>query len=142
MTETSRVIVGVRDRVGDAALLHRAAAEARRRNALLVPVLAWTPTGGEALYRSHPCPELEDAWEREACAELDELVTDTFGPEEPVRVHPVVVRAASLRDAVAAVAVRDGDTVYAEPSHLSLLERLGLHHHGAAAHGHRVAVVG
>jgi hypothetical protein len=140
MSETSRVIVGVRDRVGDAALLRRAAAEARLRHAVLVPVLAWTPVGGEALYRTHPSRELEREWERNACVELDELVTDTFGPEEPVRVQPVVVRAETLQDAVTAVAVREGDLVFAEASRPSVWERLGLRHHGSEHH--RVALAG
>jgi hypothetical protein len=140
MNPTSRVIVGARDRAGDVALLRRAAAEARRRHAVLVPVLAWTPVGGEALYRTHPSRELERAWERNACAEIDELVTDTFGPEEAVRVQPLVVRAESLRAAVAAVAVRPGDLVFAEPPRPSVWERLGLRHHGADGHG--VALAG
>ncbi|WP_052434249.1 hypothetical protein [Streptacidiphilus melanogenes] len=129
------MIVGVRDRAGDPALLHRAAAEARRRHAVLVPVLAWTPVGGEALHRSHPSPELEHAWERNACAELDELLTDTFGPEEPVRVQPVAVCAETLRDAVTAVAVREGDVVFAETPRPSVWARLGLRHHGSERHG-------
>ncbi|SEL13841.1 hypothetical protein [Streptacidiphilus jiangxiensis] len=135
-----RVIVGVRDRVGDVPLLHRAAAEARRRHAVLVPVLAWTPVGGEALFRTHPSRQLEHAWEHNACVELDELVTDAFGPEEPVRVHPVVVRAQTLRDAVAAVAVSEGDVVFPDPPRPSLWERLGVRHHGSQHH--RVALAG
>jgi hypothetical protein len=132
---TPRVIVGVRDRVGDAALVRRAAAEARRRHAVLVPVLAWTPAGGKALYRTHPSRALERAWELNACAELDDLLTDTFSPEEPVRVQPVVVRAENLRDAVAAVAVREGDVVFVEAPGPSVWERLGLRHHGSEHRG-------
>ena len=67
-------------------------------------------------------------------------MTDTFGPEEPVRVQPVVVRAETLRDAVAAVAVREGDLVFAETPRPSVWERLGLRRHGSEHR--RVALAG
>lgn len=138
MTETSRVIVGVSDEVGDVALLRRAAEEARRQHAVLVPVLAWYPVGGEQLYRAHPCPELARDWERRACDQLDELVVDAIGPEEPVRVQPTVVRAETLRQAVESVAVRPGDVTFLPTPRTGLLARLGLRHHHN--HGHGVAL--
>ncbi|MEY9871545.1 hypothetical protein ABH931_001018 [Streptacidiphilus sp. MAP12-33] len=108
--ETPRVIVGVRDEVGDMALLRRAAAEARRRHAVLVPVLRWSPDADEV---------------------IDELVTDTFGPEETVRVRPLVVRAANLDAAVAGVATRPTDVVLTSaPAHHSRW-----HHHRTALAG-------
>ncbi|RAG83418.1 hypothetical protein DN069_22130 [Streptacidiphilus pinicola] len=110
----ARVIVGVRDEVGAVALLHRAAAEARLRHAVLVPVMLWSPA---------------------AYLVLDELVTDTFGPEEPVRVHPLVVRAASLPAAVASVATDPADVVFDGPEHPSLRDRLHLHPHRPAMAG-------
>jgi hypothetical protein len=108
------VIVGVHDEVGDLTLLRHAADEARWRHAVLVPVLAWSPARGD---------------ERRAYAELDEMVTDTFGPEEPVRVQRLVVRAENLRAAVASVATRPTDVVFTGPEHPTLRDRLGRRRH-------------
>jgi hypothetical protein len=44
-TEAFRVVVGVTDGPDDVVLLRRAAAEARRLHAVLVPVLAWSADG-------------------------------------------------------------------------------------------------
>ncbi|WP_042364093.1 hypothetical protein [Streptacidiphilus neutrinimicus] len=86
------------------------------------------------------------AWSPSAHAEPDALVTDTFAPEEPVRLQPLVVRAENLRAAVAAVGVRPGDVIFTEPSERSTLwDRVGLHRHGPHRHGphrHRAAVAG
>jgi hypothetical protein len=106
------VIVGVGGRARPVALLHRAAAEARHRRAVLVPVLAVRPGDGGT----------EDGvggWadrEGKARRELDDLLVDAFGPEDPLVVRPVAVRAANLAEAVAAVAVRPGDTVFTAPT--------------------------
>jgi hypothetical protein len=115
MSETSRVIVGVGGRARPVALLHRAAAEARHRRAVLVPVLAVRPGDGADGGPEHGV----GGWaEREGRArrELDDLLVDAFGPEDPLVVRPVAVRAANLAEAVAAVAVRPGDTVFAAPA--------------------------
>jgi hypothetical protein len=112
---TTRVIVGVLDSAKGRAQLRRAAAEARRNGAELVPVLAWSPSGGELLYRTRPCPELAHAWERRACAKLDEVVSETLATEQqlPTAVRPVAVRAESLADAVAATATAPTDEIFA-----------------------------
>ncbi|RAG81386.1 hypothetical protein DN069_32940 [Streptacidiphilus pinicola] len=127
---TARVIVGVRDSAKGRAQLRRAAAEARRQGAELVPVLAWSPSGGELLYRARPCPELAHAWERRACAKLDEVVTETLAAEQlPAAVRPVTVRAESLAEAVTATATAPTDQVFAPAERPGLLTRLGFYHH-------------
>lgn len=127
---TPRVIVGVRDSAKGRAQLRRAAAEARRKGAVLVPVLAWSPAGGELLYRTRPCPELAHSWEQRACAKLDEVVTGTLATEDlPAAVRPVTVRAESLAEAVASEASAPTDEIFAPASRPSLLTRLGFYHH-------------
>ncbi|WP_052442887.1 hypothetical protein [Streptacidiphilus neutrinimicus] len=132
---TARVVVGVRDSAKGRAQLRRAAAEARRKGAVLVPVLAWSPAGGEPLYRTRPCPELAHAWERRACAKLDAVVSETLGSEQlPTAVRPVTVRAASLADAVTATATAPTDQVFAPAARPTLRARLGRRHPRALAH--------
>jgi hypothetical protein len=57
-TEARRVIVGVSGSVRSLAALSVAVNEARRAGAVLVPVLAWSPAGGEIAYQRAPCPPL------------------------------------------------------------------------------------
>lgn len=93
MAENDRVIVGVSGSLGSLAALRRAVAEARRLDAVLVPVLAWHPVGGEFAYRSHPCPPLLAVWERAARKRLDTAFEQCLGGYPAgLRIHPVVVR--------------------------------------------------
>ncbi|MCQ4081643.1 universal stress protein [Streptomyces sp. RB6PN25] len=89
----TRVIVGVSGSLSSLAALHHAMDEARRRDALLVPVLAWTPPGGEAAYRRSPCPPLLKQWEQAAVQQLDTAFEQAFGgyPDD-VRIRPLTVR--------------------------------------------------
>ncbi len=57
-----RVIVGVSGSAGSLQALRYAAEMARCDNAVLAPVLAWTPPGGEIADYRAPCPELRRAW--------------------------------------------------------------------------------
>ncbi|WP_051942633.1 hypothetical protein [Streptacidiphilus rugosus] len=127
---TARVIVGVRDSAKGRAQLRRAAAEARRRRAVLVPVLAWSPAGGELLYRTRPCPELAHQWEQRACATLNDVVAEALATETAaVTVQPVAVRAESLAKAVEATAFHTADAIFAPAEKPTLLARLGLYRH-------------
>ncbi len=93
MAEATRVIVGVSGSLSSLAALHRAVGEARRRDALLVPVLAWTPVGGDGVYRRSPCPPLLKEWESAACRRLDTAFEQAFGGyPEGLRIHGQVVR--------------------------------------------------
>jgi nucleotide-binding universal stress UspA family protein len=60
-----RVVVGVNGSLGSLQALRLAADEARDRHAVLVPVIAWVPPGGDFAERSHPSPYLRRLW-REA----------------------------------------------------------------------------
>jgi nucleotide-binding universal stress UspA family protein len=93
MAEVMRVVVGVSGSLSSLAALHRAVAEARRRDAVLVPVLAWTPVGGEAAYRRSPCPALLREWENAACRRMDTAFEQAFGGyPEGMRIQGRVVR--------------------------------------------------
>jgi nucleotide-binding universal stress UspA family protein len=53
-------------------------------NAPLVPVLAWTPPGGDLADRSHPSPYLREIWRDAAWQRLWEAITLALGgvPED------------------------------------------------------------
>lgn len=89
----TRVIVGVSGSLSNLAALHRAVEEARQRDALLVPVLAWAPPGGDAYYRQSPCPPLLERSRQAAHRRLDGAFDQAFGgyPDD-LRIRPIVVR--------------------------------------------------
>jgi nucleotide-binding universal stress UspA family protein len=81
--------------LGNLAALRAAVAEARRAEAVLIPVLAWTPVGGEVAYRRAPCPELLQVWEQTARERMRIALEAAFGGDPPgLGNRPVVVRAA------------------------------------------------
>jgi nucleotide-binding universal stress UspA family protein len=92
---TRRVIAGVNGSVRSLAALRAGAAEARSAGAELLPVLAWTPAGGEIAYIRTPCPQLLRIWEQVARDRLHTALDQAFGgmPGE-LAVHPVTVRGA------------------------------------------------
>ncbi|MFJ2577397.1 universal stress protein [Kitasatospora aureofaciens] len=93
MSYGARVIVGVSGSLHSLTALHRAAHEARARHAVLVPVLTWTPVGGERNYRAQPCPPLLRTWEEAARRRLEDALDEAFGGlPVGVQVEPLVVR--------------------------------------------------
>lgn len=116
MVEGARVIVGVNGSLSSLAALYRAVEEAGRRQAQLVPVLAWSSGDHDRL---RPLSELEHA----ARKRLDTVFEQAFGsyPGDLV-IHPVVVRADAGR-ALVATADRPTDLLV-----------LGTGHHGRLQH--------
>lgn len=95
MAEAPRIIVGVSGSLSSLAALHRGVAEACHHDALLVPVLAWTPVGGEIAYRRTPCPPLLKEWEHAAGKRLDTAFEQALGGyPSGLRIRPLVVRGA------------------------------------------------
>jgi nucleotide-binding universal stress UspA family protein len=93
MAGGKRVFVGVSGSTANLAALRRAVAEARRTDALLVPVLAWTPPGGESAYRKHPVPALMREWHEAARKRLDTAFEESFGGyPSALDIRPMPVR--------------------------------------------------
>ncbi|AIA00860.1 universal stress protein [Streptomyces noursei] len=78
-----RVVVGVSGSLGSLTALHRAAAEARVRDADLCAVLAWEPPGGNIPHRGGPGPTSTAAWRSMAVDRLTEALDDAFGSAGP-----------------------------------------------------------
>jgi nucleotide-binding universal stress UspA family protein len=90
----ARVVVGVTGSASSGAALRRAVDEARRTGSELVPVLAWEPPGGEALYRTAPTPELAKRWQLAVGKQLDEAISAALGTlPTDITVSPTLVRA-------------------------------------------------
>jgi nucleotide-binding universal stress UspA family protein len=91
-----RVVVGISGSLGNMAALHAAVAQARRSDAELVAVLAWSPVGGEIAYRRAPCPPLLDQWRQQARNTLASAFADAWGgPPQSLVLTSVLVRGAA-----------------------------------------------
>ncbi|KJS53450.1 universal stress protein [Streptomyces rubellomurinus] len=125
MSGDARVIVGVSGSLHSLTALHRAAEEARARQALLVPVLAWTPVGGERSYRARPCPPLLRAWQDAAEARLESALGQAFGGLPiGLSVRPLVMRG-EAGPVLTELADRPGDLlVVSAGQHASVRGRL------------------
>jgi len=86
-----RVITGVSGSAGSLQALRYAAEMARSDGALLVPVLAWTPPGGELADRRTPSPELRRAWKQAAWDRLWRAIDlGIGGPPAELEFRPVL----------------------------------------------------
>jgi len=86
-----RVIVGASGSPGSLRALRHAEDLARHSVATLIPVLAWTPPGGDLAARRQPCPTLVRIWQEVAWQRLWAALDAAWG-EIPldVAVQPVV----------------------------------------------------
>jgi nucleotide-binding universal stress UspA family protein len=120
---SSRVVVGVHGSFTSLSALRVALNHACDRHAVLVPVLAWSPVGGELAYRRAPCPELLQLWRHHAVERLAEAFDQALGgyPTE-VEVQPEVVRGAAGAVLVE-TASGDGDLLVVGSGHRRLRQR-------------------
>lgn len=87
-----RVVAGVSGSAGSLQALRYATEVSRWHDALLVPVLAWTPPGGEIADRRYPSPELREVWIRKATQRLGEAIDLAIGgPPSDVEFAPEVM---------------------------------------------------
>jgi nucleotide-binding universal stress UspA family protein len=88
-----RVIVGASGSPGSLRALRYAEDLARHSVATLIPVLAWTPPGGDLAARRQPCPTLVHIWQEAAWQQLWAALDAAWG-EMPADlfVQPVVQR--------------------------------------------------
>jgi nucleotide-binding universal stress UspA family protein len=103
-----RILVGVHGSLGSLQALRFATEEARRREARLIPVIAWVPPGGDLAERRQPVYSLRQIWRDAAQERLQDAFDQGLGglpgdlAMEPMVVRgpagPVLVTAASQPD--------------------------------------------
>jgi len=74
-----RVIVGASGSPGSLRALRYGEDLARHSDAVLIPVLAWTPPGGDLAERRAPCPPLRQVWQDAARQRLKEIIGAAWG---------------------------------------------------------------
>lgn len=93
MSSLCRVIVGASGSPNSVRALRYAADLARRNDAMLIPVLAWTPPGGEMSERRLPYLALRKLWQKAASDKLLETLASAWGTVPPdLTVRPLVAR--------------------------------------------------
>ena len=93
MSGIRRVIVGTSGSPGSLQALRYAEELARTHDAILIPVLAWVPPGGDLADRRAPCGYLRRVWTEDACQRLQDALQAAWGeiPAGP-SVEPLVER--------------------------------------------------
>jgi nucleotide-binding universal stress UspA family protein len=88
-----RVIVGTSGSPGSLCALRHAEVTARVYDAVLIPVIAWQPPGGDRADRVQPSGDLRTEWRDLACRRLRDALVAVWGeiPDDP-RVQPHVER--------------------------------------------------
>jgi nucleotide-binding universal stress UspA family protein len=104
-----RVIAGVSGSAGSLAALRSAAAMARTEDAVLMPVLAWVPPGGDLADRRFPCQELRVAWLKAAEDRLWSAISLAIGgPPDDIAFSPKAVRG-EPGEVLTSLAAKPGD---------------------------------
>lgn len=128
MAGVSRVIAGASGSPGSLAALRYAAVLAHEHDAILVPVLAWKPPGGDMADRSYPSSYLRQVWREKAAGRLQEAFIAAWGdvPRWP-GVMPQVERGPAGWVLVS-VADQPGDVLVLGAGRRGVLSRLGCCH--------------
>jgi nucleotide-binding universal stress UspA family protein len=109
MLGVCRIVAGVSGSPGSVHALRHAAALARHHGALLVPLLAWVPPGGNLNERKDPCPQVRQLWEDQAWQRLWDAIGTAFGGlPAAITTEPAVLRGKPGK-ALAVVARHPGD---------------------------------
>jgi nucleotide-binding universal stress UspA family protein len=88
-----RVVVGVSGSPGSLLALRHAADMAKSHQAELVPVLAWTPPGGEMADRRYPNPQLRAFWKQAAKDRLAKAIHLALGGQpDGLEFSPEIVK--------------------------------------------------
>ena len=93
MSSVGRLIVGTSGSPGSLHALRYAEALARAHGAVMIPVLAWEPPGGDHAERVQPSGELRQVWQNLACRQLRDALIAVWGevPGDPL-VQPHIER--------------------------------------------------
>jgi len=106
-----RVIAGVSGSAGSLQALRYAAEMARSDSAVLVPVLAWMPPGGEIADRRAPCPQLRSAWTQAAWDRLRRAIDLAIGgPPADLAFDPQIARGLA-GEVLSGLAAHPGDVL-------------------------------
>jgi nucleotide-binding universal stress UspA family protein len=136
-----RVVVGVNGSPGSLQALRYAAEMARCHDAALVPVLAWTPPGGDLADRRYPCTQLRAAWKDGAWARLWQAVDMAIGgPPADLQFGPEVFRG-EPGPVLALFARRPGDALIIGAGRHGALRRLACCHVARYCLGHAACAV-
>jgi nucleotide-binding universal stress UspA family protein len=86
MADVGRVIAGASGSPGSLVALRYADVLARAHNAILVPVLAWEPPGGDRADHVQPSGYLRAVWQDRACQRLRDAILAVWGeiPADPL----------------------------------------------------------
>ncbi len=88
-----RVVVGVSGSPGSLLAVRHAAEMARDHEAELVPVLAWTPPGGEMADRRYPNAQMRAVWKQAARDRLRQAISLAFGGQpDGLEFRPAIVK--------------------------------------------------
>jgi nucleotide-binding universal stress UspA family protein len=119
-----RVIVGVSGSAGSVLALRHAAEMARDHQAELVPVLAWTPPGGELADRRYPNPQLRAVWKQAAKDRLSRAIGLALGGQpDGLDFRPEIVRG-EAGYALTQIACEPGDILVIGAGRHGALRRL------------------
>ncbi|WP_375478635.1 universal stress protein [uncultured Jatrophihabitans sp.] len=124
------MVVGVTGSLGNLAALHAAVAEARRCEAPLVVVNAWTPPGGETGYRRAPWRPLLDLCREQAAAIVETAMSDAFGGPPPGVTMSTVLARGQAGQMLVQLAGQPGDLLVVGAGRRGRFARL---RHGAVA---------
>jgi len=124
MAGIDRLIVGTSGSPGSLHALRYAEGLARAHNAMLIPVLAWEPPGGEHADRVQPTGQLRQEWRILACQRLQGALIAVWGevPHDPL-VEPHVERGPAGW-ALVNLASRPGDVLIVGAGRRGTLARL------------------
>jgi nucleotide-binding universal stress UspA family protein len=125
MLGVCRIFAGVSGSPGNVHALRHAAALARHHDALLVPLLAWVPPGGNLNERKDPSPQVRQLWEDQAWQRLWDAIDTAFGGlPTAITTEPAVLRGKPGK-ALTVVARQPGDLLVIGAGRRGPLRRLG-----------------
>jgi nucleotide-binding universal stress UspA family protein len=125
MPGARRIFAGVSGSPGSVHALRHAADLAHHHHAILVPLLAWVPPGGNLNERKDSCPELRQLWEDQAWQRLWGALDAAFGGlPAGIATQPVVLRGKPGR-ALTLAARQAGDVLVIGAGRRGLLRRPG-----------------
>jgi nucleotide-binding universal stress UspA family protein len=125
MLSVRRIVAGASGSPSSVHALRHAAEVARYHAAVLVPLLAWVPPGGNLSERKDPCPEVRQLWEDQAWQRLWDTLDAAFGGlPTGITTQPAVLRGKPGK-ALTVVARQPGDLLVIGAGRRGPLRQLG-----------------